>query len=105
MGMYSVSGVARGNHSLHFTFLRRKIIRGDGRSHSMVATLTSLLLETKTVRFEVLEMEKRDWPAASTTTELTMSEAPGILSLMDGRLRSVRLVTLTRVELAADDEL
>jgi len=102
--MYSVSGAARGNHSLHFTFQRRKIIRGDGLSHSTVAILTSPLLETKVVRFEVLEIEKRDWPAASTTTELRMSEAPGILSLMDRRLRLVGLATLTRVELAAGDK-
>jgi len=65
----------------------------------------SPLLETKIVRFEVLEREKRDWPAASTTTELRVLEAPGILILMDGRLRLVRLVvTLMRVDLAAGDE-
>ena len=102
MGMYSVSGATRGNHSLHFTFLRRKIIRGDGRSHSTVAILTLSLHETKTVRFEVLEMEKRDLPVGSATAELRMSEAPpGISSLIDGR--SVWSVTLTRVELAESD--
>src|SRR5712672_2064138 len=104
MGMDSVSGAARGNHSLHFTFLRQRIIRGDGRSHSIVANLTSSLQETTVVRLEVLEIEKRDRPAASTTAELRMSEPPpGILSMVDGRL--ARGAGLTRVRLDGDSAL
>jgi len=56
-GTYSVSGPASGSHSLHFIFLRRKTIRGLGRSHSTVATSTSSLHETKVVRLELLAME------------------------------------------------
>jgi len=86
MDTYSVSGPARGNQSLHFIFFPPKTIRGLERSHSIVATLTSFVHETNIVRFELLEIEKRDLPTASTTTELTMLELPlGILSLTDER--------------------
>ena len=53
------------------------------------------------MRLEVLEIEKRDLPAASTTAELRMSEPPpGIVSMMDGRL--AQWMELTRVRLDED---
>ena len=50
------------------------------------------------MRFELLEIEKRDCPDALTTTELTMLDLPrAIVSLTDGR--SLWYGVLTRVEL------
>ena len=93
-----MSGLASGNHSLHRIFFRRKTIRGLERFHSTVATSASFLHATTVVRFELLEMEKRDWPDALTTTELTMLDLPrAIVSLTDGR--SLWYGVLTRVEL------
>ena len=56
------------------------------RFHLTFAILTLFLQEAKVVRLELLVMEKRDRPAASTITELWMLERPPeTLSLMDGR--------------------
>lgn len=59
----------------------------------------------KVVRFELLEMVKRDWPAASKTTELRILDLPeGILNFTDGR--SLWCTVLTRVgvcEAGGDD--
>ena len=53
---------------------------------------------TKVVRFELLEMVKRDWPAASTTTELRIFDLPqGRLNLTDGRSLRCAVTVLTRV--------
>jgi len=49
------------------------------RFHLTFAILTLFLHEAKIARLELLLMEKRDQPAASTITELSM-----FLSLMDG---------------------
>jgi len=67
--------------------LPRKSIQGLMWFHLTSAILTLFLQEAKIVCLELLLMEKRDWPAASTITELSMLEQPPeTLSLMDGCL-------------------
>jgi len=68
------------------------------RFHLTFAILTLFLHDAKMVRLELLLMEKRDWPAESTITELSILErAPEILNLTDGR--SVYWWALSRVVL------
>ena len=92
----SVPGPANGNQSLHFIFFRRKTIRGMEQFQLTVAISTLSLHATKVVRLELLEIVKRDLPAASRTAELRTLDFPeGILSLTDGR--SLWCAVLTRV--------
>ena len=70
-------------------------MRGLERSQSTVATSMLFLHATKVVHFELLEMEKRDWPDALTTSELEILELPQeILSWIDGRLMGRRFASL-----------